>query len=67
MLCIETSTYLGYLHKFEGAAGEFKGAPGSQHPLILSPEYIEILADSIIPSVTCVHILVANNFFRELF
>ena len=37
MLCIETSTSLGSLQKFEGAAGEFKGALGSWHPLISSP------------------------------
>ena len=29
MLCIETSTFLGSLQKFEGAAGEFKGALGT--------------------------------------
>ena len=34
MLCIETSSSLGSLQKFEGAAGEFKGALGSRHPLI---------------------------------
>ena len=33
----QTSTSLGSLHKFEVAAGEFKGALGSGHPLILSP------------------------------
>ena len=38
MLCIETSTYLGSLQKFEGDAGEFKGALGSRHPIISSPE-----------------------------
>ena len=37
VLCIETSTFLGSLQKFEGAAGEFKGALGSRHPLISSP------------------------------
>ena len=37
VLCIETSTSLGYLQKFEGAVGEFKGALGSRHPLISSP------------------------------
>ena len=65
MLCIETSTSLGDLQKFEGAAGEFKGALGSQHPLILSPEYIEILVDSIISSVAYIYVnmLVANKFF----
>ena len=38
MLCIETSTFLGSLQKFEGADGEFKGALGSRHSLISSPE-----------------------------
>ena len=38
MLCIETSTFLGSLQKSEGAAGEFKGALGSRHPLISSPD-----------------------------
>ena len=38
VLCIENSTYLGSLQKFEGAAEEFKGALGSWHPLISSPE-----------------------------
>ena len=37
MLCIETSTSLGSLQNFEGAADEIKGAPGSRHPLISSP------------------------------
>ena len=37
MFCIETSSSLGSLQKFEGAAGEFKGALGSPHPLISSP------------------------------
>ena len=37
VLCIETSTFLGSLQIFEGAAGEFKGALGSPHPLISSP------------------------------
>ena len=43
MLYIETSTFLGSLQKFEGAAGEFKGALCSRHPLISSPAitYIE--------------------------
>ena len=36
-LCIETSSFLGSLQKFEGAAGEFRGALGSWHPLISSP------------------------------
>ena len=34
VLCIANSTSLGSLQKFEGAAGVFKGALGSQHPLI---------------------------------
>ena len=38
MLCIETSTSLGSLHKFEGATGGFKGTLGSRHPLIASPD-----------------------------
>ena len=38
VLCIETSTSLGSLQKFEGATGEFKGALGSWHPRISSPE-----------------------------
>ena len=29
---------LGFLQKFEEAAGEFNGALGSRHPLILSPD-----------------------------
>ena len=44
VLCIETSTFLGSLQKFEGAAGEFKGDLGCWHPLISSPDicyYIE--------------------------
>ena len=36
VLCIETSTFLGSLQKFEGAAGEFKGALGSWHHLTWS-------------------------------
>ena len=32
VLCIETSTFLGTLQKFEGDAAEFKGALGSWHP-----------------------------------
>ena len=39
VLCIETSTSLGSLQKFEGVAWEFKGALGSQGPLILSRAY----------------------------
>ena len=42
MLCVETSTSLGSLQKFEGAAGEFKGAHGSRHPLISSPVYYDL-------------------------
>ena len=34
---METSTFLGSLQKFEGAAGEFKGALSPRNPLILSP------------------------------
>ena len=34
---ISNSTYLDSLQKFEGAAGEFKGALGYWHPLISSP------------------------------
>ena len=41
MLFIETSTFLGSLQKFEGAAGEFKGALCSRHPLISSPAFID--------------------------
>ena len=37
VLCIETSTSLGSLQKYEGAEGKFKGAHGSRHMLILSP------------------------------
>ena len=37
VLYIETSTFLGSLQKFEGAAGEFKGALSSRHPLNSSP------------------------------
>ena len=33
----ETNISLGYLHKSEGAEGEFKGALSSRHPLISSP------------------------------
>ena len=36
VLCIETSTSLGSLQKFEVATGEFEGALGSSHPLISS-------------------------------
>ena len=36
VLCIETNKFLGSLQKF-GAAGEFKGALGSWHPIISSP------------------------------
>ena len=39
VLRIETSTTLGSLQKFEGAAGEFKGALCSWHPLISSPAF----------------------------
>ena len=35
-------TYLGSLQKFEGAAGAFKEAQGSWHPLISSPVYNHI-------------------------
>ena len=37
VLYIKISTSKGSLQKFEGAAGEFKGALGSRHPLISSP------------------------------
>ena len=37
MLCIETSTSLGLLQQFQGAAGEFRGALGYWLQLILSP------------------------------
>ena len=37
VLCIETNIFLGSLQKFEGAAGGFNEALGSQHPLISSP------------------------------
>ena len=37
VLRIETSTSLGSLQKFEGAAGQFKEVLGSWHPLISSP------------------------------
>ena len=40
MLCKETSTSLGFLQKYEGATGEFKGAKGSQHPIISSPAHV---------------------------
>ena len=40
MLCIETSTSLGSLQKFEGAAGGFKGAETPGTPQISSPEYV---------------------------
>ena len=40
VLCIANSTSLGSLQKFEGVAGVFKGALGSQHPLISSPDSI---------------------------
>ena len=36
VLCIETSTSLGSMQKFDGAAGEFKGALGSRLQLISS-------------------------------
>ena len=39
VLCIETSTSLGSLQKYEQAAGEFKGALGSRLVLIFSPGY----------------------------
>ena len=38
VLCKESSTSLGSMQKFEEASGKFKGALGSWHPLILSPE-----------------------------
>ena len=38
---MSNSIYLGSLQKFEGAAGAFKVALGSRHPLISSPgEYV---------------------------
>ena len=37
VLYLETSTSLGSLQKFEGDTGEFKGALGSWHSLILTP------------------------------
>ena len=40
VLCIETNTLVGSLQKFEGAAVEFKGALGSRHFLISSPERV---------------------------
>ena len=39
VLCIESSTFLGSLQIFEGAAGKFKGALTSRHPLISSPDH----------------------------
>ena len=46
---MDFSTSLGSLQKFEGAAGEFKGAHGSRHPLISSPvkPYIPLLRISV--------------------
>ena len=41
-VCIETSTSLGSLQKFAGAAGEFKEALGSRHPLVSSPAFTKI-------------------------
>ena len=38
MLCISNITFLGTLQKFEGAAGEFKGALSSQLQLIWALE-----------------------------
>ena len=40
VFCMSNNTYLGSLQKFEGAAGAFKGALGSRHPLISSPEHV---------------------------
>ena len=40
VFCIETSTFLGSLEKFDGAARGVDGALGSRHPLISSPESI---------------------------
>ena len=37
VLCIENSTSLGSLQKYEGAAGDFNGAQGSWYPFISSP------------------------------
>ena len=42
VVCIETSTSLGSLKKFEGAAGGFNGALDAHHPLILSPELTSV-------------------------
>ena len=59
VLCIETSTFLGSLLKFEGAAGEFKGALGCRHPLTSSPGYrlvpIKHLQASILTVLLMVH------------
>ena len=41
MFCIENSTSLGSLQKFEGAAGEFKRGLGSRYPLISGPENVK--------------------------
>ena len=41
MLCILNSTSFGSLQKFERAAGEFKGALGSQIQVILNPDRIK--------------------------
>ena len=52
ILCIETSTSLGSLEKFEGAAGEFNGALGFRHPLILSPDISSRMYISLVKAFT---------------
>ena len=55
VLCIETSISLGFLQKFEGAAGEFKEALGSRHPLILHvPSICSAVCDRLVmaPALT---------------
>ena len=45
MFCIETSKTLDSLQKFEEAAGEFKAALGSRHPLFRDLIYFPLMSN----------------------
>ena len=61
MLCIETSAFLGSLQKFDGVAGEFKGALGSQLTLISSPGILPVVNRNMLDSTSAfIEMLVVN-------
>ena len=55
VFCRETSTSLSSLRKVEGAAGGFKVALGSRHPLISSPDVLSFHPHKGLVWDTCAH------------